>query len=318
MLIKQADDKADDLRILEGLLAHPAAKSGVKRKIEQEIRFIQSGAKGEKDAAFEIDFHYGPSQDWAVIHDLRLEHGGRIAQIDHLLINRHVHLWVCESKRFGEGIAINEHGECSAFYAGKPFGVPSPFEQNRKHCAVLATLLDDGAVQLPSRLGFLVEPAIMSLVLVSTNALITRPKAKIEGLDDIVKADQVKTRIDRAYLGDKATVPTVKLIASENLEEFARRLAALHRPASMDWHARFGLPRPVGEPVVATDSALAQSHEPALPAPDQDSEKKSKLTCCACGKTVSYSVAKFCWFNKPRFGGKVYCMDCQKTVPAAG
>jgi len=26
------------------------------------------------------------------------------------------------------------------------------------------------------------------------------------------------------------------------------------------------------------------------------------------------NVAKFCWFNKPRFGGKVYCMECQKAV----
>jgi hypothetical protein len=33
---------------------------------------------------------------------------------------------------------------------------------------------------------------------------------------------------------------------------------------------------------------------------------------------VSNAVARFCWFNKPRFGGLVYCMDCQKKVPKAG
>jgi hypothetical protein len=33
---------------------------------------------------------------------------------------------------------------------------------------------------------------------------------------------------------------------------------------------------------------------------------------------VSIAVARFCGFNKPRFGGLVYCMDCQKKVPKAG
>lgn len=32
-------------------------------------------------------------------------------------------IYVCESKRFGEGIAINEHGEFAAFYQGKAYGI---------------------------------------------------------------------------------------------------------------------------------------------------------------------------------------------------
>jgi len=41
---------------------------------------------------------------------------------------------------------------------------------------------------------------------------------------------------------------------------------------------------------------------------------KQKLICSKCGQAVSYAVAKFCWFNKPKFGGNVYCMDRQKAV----
>jgi hypothetical protein len=126
VLIKHADDKAEDIEILRRLLAHPAASADTKARIEQEIRFIQSGLVGEREAAYEIDFHFGPSKNWAVIHDLRIEHCGRIAQIDHILMNRFLDVWVCESKRFSEGIAINEYGECSAFYGGKAHGVASP------------------------------------------------------------------------------------------------------------------------------------------------------------------------------------------------
>ena len=44
--------------------------------------------KGEQEAAYHIDFHLKDSQNWAVIHDLRVEWNGRGAQMDHLHIDR--------------------------------------------------------------------------------------------------------------------------------------------------------------------------------------------------------------------------------------
>ena len=41
---------------------------------------------------------------------------------------------------------------------------------------------------------------------------------------------------------------------------------------------------------------------------------KQKLICHSCGVALAYNVAKFCWFNKAKFGGNLYCMDCQKKV----
>ena len=54
----------------------------------------------------------------------------------------------------------------------------------------------------------------------------------------------------------------------------------------------------------------------ATPADEPEGGKKSKLVCESCAAPVPYNVARFCWFNKPKFGGNVYCMDCQKLVPA--
>jgi len=297
-MIKSADDRSADLAQLESFLARDDVVAETKRKIEQEIKFMRAGISGERDTAYEIDFYLGGSANWAVIHDLRLElDDGRVAQIDHLLVNRLLEAWVVESKRFGEGLAINEHGECAAFFGGKPYGVPSPFEQNRKHCAVLEAFFKSANSPVPTRLGFALRPVVRSLVAVSKNARISRPAVKLPDLDLIVKADQLKTYLEKDDRTDLLWAS--RLIASDTLEVFARKITTFHRPAKFDWAARFGIPEPKLNPPVVEQAA---------------EQKKSKLICARCGASVSHAVARFCWLNKKRFGGAVYCMDCQKTL----
>lgn len=304
MVIKSADDRAPDLAVLEGFLQRRDLPEATAKRIEQELRFMRAGLAGEKETAYEIDFYLGRSANWAVIHDLRLElPDGRVAQIDHLLINRLLEAWVLESKRFGEGIAINEHGECSAFFGGRPYGIPSPFEQNRKHCAVLDALLKSSQSPVPKRLGFSLTPVLRSLVVVSKGARITRPKRSLADLDSIVKADQLQSYLEKDNKPD--LLWAARLIGSDTLESFARQLVGFHRPATFDWAAKFGLyPEPPEAPA------------PAVEEPAGTEAKKSKLVCAKCEVAVPYVVARFCWFNKPRFGGNVYCKECQPGFPA--
>lgn len=103
---------------------------------------------------------YGQADNWAVIHDLRIETGGVVAQIDRLIINRWLDMWVCESKNFSEGVGINEHGEFAAFFGGRPHGIPSPIEQNNRHMLLLSRLFDSNQIKLPTRLGFTLRPAL--------------------------------------------------------------------------------------------------------------------------------------------------------------
>ena len=167
MLIKAADDRSHDIDTLQSLLDRPGLRSDTRAQIEQEIRNIRAGAKGESEAAYKIEFYLKASRKWAVIHDLRLEFNGRVAQIDHLLINRVFDFWVCESKHFSEGVSVNEHGEFTAFYGNKPRGVPSPIEQNNRHADVLKAVLNNPRIQLPTRLGVTIKPTIEKVVLVS-------------------------------------------------------------------------------------------------------------------------------------------------------
>ena len=73
MIIKTADDQQPNLDALDALLGRPDVERATRRRIEAEIRSIRAGAKGERDAAYEIDFHYRDRKSYIVIHDLRLE-----------------------------------------------------------------------------------------------------------------------------------------------------------------------------------------------------------------------------------------------------
>lgn len=179
--------------------------------------------------------------------------------------------------------------------------IPSPIEQNRHHVFLLQRAFDDGLIKAPKRLGLVRwKPDLRSLVLVSDNARIDQPRRKTDGVEQVIKADQLKTRLETEF--DKTPDRSVLgLIGKQGLEAFARDLASLHRPATWDWAARFGLPT---EPPAGGSPPLAED------TPRRGSGHK----CASCSAPVSFAVVKFCWNNKQRFGDKIYCMDCQESV----
>lgn len=328
MIIKAADAKNDQIAILKELAGRRDASVDIRNRIEQEIRNIQAGIKGEEEAAYEIDFHFGPAKNYAVIHDLRIEVEGRVAQIDHLVIGRFLDIWVCETKYFYEGIAINEQGECSSFFNNKPAGIASPFEQNKKHIMVLGSLFKSGIVPLPRRLGVDIKPNMISVVLVSKNARISRPKAKIVGIENIIKSDQFRTLIERYNERDTNPLLMTKLIGTDTLENFAREIAEQHKPIVFNWAGKFGLSASYPMCAPAPVTTTKQNTPASLPAPavvpvrsddvgaarENEKKPKKKLICVTCSEPVAYHVARFCWLNKNRFGENIYCRGCQQAV----
>ena len=162
MQIKAADDKQPQLDALTALLARPDVGADTRRRMETEIRKVRAGAAGERDAAYEIEFHFGAESNRVTIHDLRLEVDGRVAQIDHLIIDRVLTVWVCESKHFSEGVAVDDYGEWTGFYQRRPYGTGSPIEQNRKHIAVLNDVFAKRLVEPVKRRGFTIYPALQA------------------------------------------------------------------------------------------------------------------------------------------------------------
>jgi hypothetical protein len=309
MQIKAADSRQPDILALERLLDRPDLPGATRKRIEAEIRQIQAGERAERDAAYQVELYFGRAENWATIHDLRFEVGGLAAQVDHLVINRLADVWVCESKSFAEGVSINEFGEWSRWRHGRQEGMPSPIEQNRRHIHLLERVFDEGLAPLPRRLGLApMKPRLRSLVLVSDHAQIKRPRKKIDGLDQVIKAEQLKTRLFDAF--DAApTRDITRVIGKEGLEHFARGLAALHRPATFDWAARFGLPdAPAPEPA---ELAVASLPTGGGAAPGRQWLVKFDGPCSRCGRTLAKGTPAV-WSQRQR---KMYCLECAPGAP---
>ena len=317
MLIKTADDKQTDIAALEELHARRDVPDSTRRRIQDEIWSIRTGAKTEADAAYEIEFQFGKNKNVMTIHDLRLDVDGRVAQIDHLIINRFFDLWVCESKSFSGGVRVNEDGDWTTYRNGRPAGIASPIEQNKRHMRVLEDVFAKHEVDLPSRLGITLKPRLESLVLISNSGMTPTGRGKrLEGMDRVIKVERLAATIDQA-LDDRGTrgqaASIFKVVSSETIEKLARQLVALHQPLKFDWAAKFGLSSAIVPP-----SATAGELRNAVSEPMAGTRQTAAAAKCeSCGEQVSEKVLAYCRDNAERFSGKILCYQCQRRRPAA-
>jgi hypothetical protein len=242
MIIKKMDSKQEEIAELTALLRSKLI-SHQRFLIERELKTMRSGVSDEKGSAYYIDFYFENSKNWAVIHDLRLEHKGQVAQIDHLLINRFFDMYVLESKNYSHRLKITPEGEFQIYYGKEYIGIPSPIEQNKRHIHLLGLFLKHKNI-LPKRVGISIRPRFKNLILVSPKSVITRPPKKKFDTGSVIKADTLRTRIDRELakqnpLADLATIS--KTCSSSTLMETAKTLAGFHKPKKIDFRAKFGV-----------------------------------------------------------------------------
>jgi len=295
MIIKKRDSRETEIKELTSLLSLPLPQD--KRfLIERELRCIKAGDKGEQDSAYFIDFYYASSKNWMVLHDLRLECRNRVAQIDHLIINRMFEIYVLESKNFSYGVKITDDGEFLVNYNNKYFSIESPVEQNKRHILVLKNALEQYDI-LPTRLGITIRPSIKSYIMVSPKSRVIRPLKHKFDTSMVIKGDTLCTEIDKSddnVSAIEAVASVSKISSADTVKEVALRLAKLHKPIKIDYRKRFAIE---DKPIVTESS---------------ETQKSQKFFCFKCKKTITRKVVSFCWDDKKRFGGKAYCFDCQK------
>ena len=305
MLLKRADDKRPQIVELERLVA--TVPAGQRAQIEKELRSFRAGLKGEEEAAYLIDFDVKDSKYSAVIHDLRLEIGGRVAQIDHVLLHRTLNVFVLETKHLHAGIKITEDGEFLRWNDFKKTyeGMASPFAQNERHIAVLRDAFN--RIEMPTRMGVRLAPVFVSYVLVSPNARIDRPKR----LDTsrIIKADVLLETIQRRF--DKESVldtlsSMTRVVSAETLEDIGRKLIALHRPATYNFAAQLLQ----SKTTVRADAVLSET----APQEQRDVSRRSVILvngrpkCRGCGsESLSIQYGKFGYYFK--------CRSCNDNTP---
>ncbi len=303
MIIKKPDDRNYDIETLKNLRSLPHITKDQAARLDKALIALRSGLKGEREAAYHIDFHYGGGENHAIIHDLRIEYEGQVAQIDHLILGRMLTGFLCETKYWSDGVSINPEGEFSAHYGQKTFGIPSPIMQNARHIKVLNAVLGSSHINRPKRLGMKLPITLYPITLVSTGATIRRPSGQIrEKFTEVIKVDQLDDYIQACMEKNISALWLGKLIGADRLRSFAQAVAALHTPIRINYAAKFGITN-------AVQTVAKPIAQPAVkPAAKPIKAPSAKVYHCAtCAAVVELKVARFCWFNKERFNGEIRC-----------
>lgn len=303
MIVKQRDPKDAEITHLEALLAMQLSDSQ-RFLVARELRFLRSGEKGEKDSAYFIDFHFGHSKNWAVIHDLRLVYQGQVAQIDHIVINRFFDMYILETKNYAYGVKITPEGEFLVYDGKRYFAMESPIEQNERHMRLLQEVIE-GYHIMPTRLGIPIVPRFRSYILVSPTSRIIRPSRARFDTDMVIKSDQAFERIMKEADNVSVLSAMAKVSFSDTLVAVGSSLAKLHRPLVPNYEERFGIK---GHKKPIAYGAPLSERQPAATVSD------ASFSCEKCGKGIPLRVVQYCWDNKHFFGGRTYCYDCQRNL----
>jgi hypothetical protein len=272
--------------------------------IEKELKCLVSGERNEQNSAYYLDFSYKDSQNWAVVHDLRIEHRGRVAQIDHLLINRFMDVYILESKNYYYGVKITEEGEFLV-WDGKGYqAIESPYEQNQRHIQALKQAIEDRSLA-PRRLGFAIPISYRNVVLVSPTSKVLKPKAATFDLSSVIKADALVSSAAKD-VDSKSIVEASKIVASDTLREFGEKLVRLHRPGTINYAAKFGLENAEYAQSSAVASVVAMPEPPSYTPVQEVKVDKPVCKSCKSGK-ISIVYGKFGYYFK--------CGDCDGNTP---
>lgn len=324
MLLKSADDKSRRVALLEDLQRSQLLDSTQKKWLRDELMRLKKGIQGERESAHYLDSYFKDGENHVVLHDLRFVVDGDVAQIDHLIINRGLGIYLLETKNYSGNLVINEHGEFTVEYDDGRFGIPSPIEQSQRHERVLCKLLEN--LDIVGRTQK--QADFYHVVMFHPKAIIQRPPAKTFDSSNVIKADQFPTWHKRFV--DKIGVGTVfKMVLNmrnlDTIKEWGEKLMRQHRPADLLSLPDFMRPRepskvaasapPFSPPASSSSVALvkqAQVRDFLSAAAVKNSEEPAKrLICAHCATKISYPEGKFCWNNAKRFGGVAYCREHQ-------
>jgi Nuclease-related domain len=313
MLIKLADDKSKRLALLQDLQKSSLLDARQKEWLRVELRNLTAGIKGEREAAFHLDGHYKDGQNNVLLHDLRFQIDGEVAQIDHLVINRTGYMVLIETKNYSGDLEVNAHGEFTVRYGKDRYGIPSPYEQSRRHARILSKLLE--RLEISTRTDKL--PEFRNVVMMHPQAIIQRPDPKAFDTSFLIKADQFRAWHEKLVdgLGTGGVFKALfNMRSPDTIREWGEKLKRQHRPQDLLDLPDFMQPKP--QPAKAAmeprPAAPVFAAAPATPAPTQANASLSKkLICAQCREKISFPEGKFCWNNAKRFGGLQYCREHQ-------
>lgn len=161
---------------------------------------MDAGIKQEHDVAFYLRRAYKNSDHIMVLNDIRIEHDGESAQIDHLIVYTYGFV-VVESKSIRGEVKVNEYGEWTRSYKGQWSGMPSPIKQAELQLKLLKQYLCANIEKVIGKfLGIqqgLGARCYDVFCAISSDAIIDRSNATKDIADKLVKSEFIADALDK-------------------------------------------------------------------------------------------------------------------------
>lgn len=202
-----------------------------KDNIERDIKFLKYGIDGENNVYFELKNSFLPI---LCLHDVRLEYGDYVAQLDFVVISNKF-TCILETKKLSGNISIDSDGNFVRTMKnkyGKDYkeGIYSPVTQNTRHIDILKHVLS-------KELKINNMPILSLVVMANPKTIIKKYKCPAEIERTLIKYDQIKTTLEK-YQNDKANQYD---LAEKGMYDIANLLVRMNTPLDMDIEAKYQL-----------------------------------------------------------------------------
>ena len=288
MIFKTIDLKEKEITQLKELLTK-SKNPKQQALIRADLQRIENGYKAEKDNAYYLDFSFKDNPRNILLHDIRIEHNGKIAQIDHIIINR-LGIEILESKSFSGKLTIKDDGSLNVEYRNNVNTFPNPIEQNRRHEKILEEFLKEN-MELPKNLKLFGIP-ISSTVLINPKTTITNDKLP----KGFLRADSFKTdwdsRVDK--IGAITLFKTIgKAISLDRAKDIANFLIKHHSPKSYNYSKKY--------PIKKEEEIVSKEKEKII---KNKLKKESKTSLCSKCQSDNIEI------RYGKYGYYFKCLNC--------
>ncbi|MDP5029871.1 nuclease-related domain-containing protein [Paraglaciecola sp.] len=287
---------------------------------------LDAGIKQEHDVAFYLRRAYKNRDNVMVLNDLRIEHDGESAQIDHLIVYTYGFI-VVESKSIRGEVKVNEYGEWTRSYQGKWSGMPSPIKQAELQLKLLKQYLCANAEKVIGKfLGIqqgLGARCYDVFCAISSDTVIDRANAPKDIADKWVKSEFITDVLDKKMNFKKFynvvgkicdTRPPFNQQELNNVCQFLLGNTPQHQSTiDIGPHVVWPLPSNISTSSKAQSgkapALVNNSVVPTVTSARQFNTNSITLQCKHCGDCSSLTT------QSGRYGYYVQCGACGRNTP---
>ena len=284
MIAKQRDATRNRIAILESCQS-PGMGTVQRQGIRQAAARLKADSTSARACAH-IDSYFSDCDEWAVIHDLRIQHDSHILQINHLLVSASFDFYIIDSRYSKCALKVDASGKCWARSDGHSAVIASPLDKLCRDTRALIHIIKSTGI-LPRFLGLTPSISVHGFILTNPSLKTEKPASSLLDTSAVISSDMLF-----ALLWEKRQSwlkTTFNQTDSSTLLGVAQSLSSHHKPSV---------------PTSLTDTARVPEHFSLHQQPDT-------AHCAQCGKPVSAQSREYSFRNMDVFAGQVLCMKCQ-------